>query len=100
MLVVSQRFEWDEYKAAANLAKHRVSFEDATRVFIDPLALLEEDRIEDGEQRWQTIGMADGDILLLVIHVFRLSDGTEKIRIISARKAQPHERRKYENENG
>jgi uncharacterized DUF497 family protein len=94
------RFEWDEYKAAANLIKHRVSFDDASLVFFDPLALSEEDRIDEGEQRWRTIGMMDDELLLVVIHVFRHRDGIEKIRIISARKAQPHERRRYENENG
>jgi len=96
---VGECFEWDESKAAANLLKHRVSFEDATRVFLDPLALFEQDRREDGEQRWRAMGMTDGDILLLVVHVVRLNDGKEMIRIISARKTEPHERRRYENEN-
>jgi len=49
------RFEWDPDKAASNLRKHRVSFELAMRVFSDPFALSEQDRIEDGERRWQTL---------------------------------------------
>jgi uncharacterized DUF497 family protein len=94
------QFEWDEHKAAANLIKHRVSFDDASLVFFDPLALSEEDRIDEDEQRWRTIGMMADELLLVVIHVFRHRDGVEKIRIISARKAQSNERRRYENENG
>lgn len=43
------RFEWDRAKAAGNLRKHRVSFEIAVRVFSDPLALIEQDRVEGGE---------------------------------------------------
>jgi uncharacterized protein len=48
------RFEWNEAKAAANLKKHGVSFETAVRAFDDPFSLSEQDRIEAGEQRWQT----------------------------------------------
>jgi uncharacterized DUF497 family protein len=52
-------FEWDEQKAEINLRKHGISFVDAARVFDDPLAVTDRDRIENGEQRWQTVGMAD-----------------------------------------
>lgn len=90
------RFEWDEAKAASNLAKHRVRFETATRVFADPFLLTEQDRIEHGEHRWQTIGMIDGYLVLLVAHTVGDDDGTEIIRIISARKADPKERKRYE----
>lgn len=91
------RFEWDDAKAASNLRKHRVSFETAARVFADPLALVEQDRIEGGEYRWQTVGLVDGHLLLLVAHVVRDDeDGAEVIRIISARRAEPKERRRYE----
>lgn len=93
---MAQRFEWDEQKASTNLRKHRVSFDDAKLVFFDPLALFEEDRVDEGEQRWRAIGMIDDQLLLVVIHVFRYQDGSERIRIISARKAQPYERRRYE----
>lgn len=90
------RFEWDEAKAASNLAKHRVRFETAARVFADPFLLTEQDRIEHGEHRWQTIGMIDGHLVLLVAHTVGEDDGTEIIRIISARKADPKERKRYE----
>lgn len=91
------RFEWDAAKAASNLAKHRVSFETATRAFADPFLLTQQDRNENGEHRWQTIGMVDGHLLLLVAHtVGEDGDGTEVLRIISARKAEPKERKRYE----
>lgn len=91
------RFEWDASKAQSNLSKHRVSFEIATRVFADPLALVEQDRIENGEHRWQTLGVVDGYLLLLVAHTVQDDeDGAEVIRIISARRAEPKERKRYE----
>ena len=89
-------FEWDEDKAQLNLKKHRVSFEIATRVFLDPLALAYQDRIENGECRWQTIGMVDGCLLLLVAHTVRQGEASEIIRIISARKADKKEQKNYE----
>ena len=94
------RFEWDPDKAAANLQKHHVSFETAARVFADPLALSEQDRIEGGEYRWQTLGMVDGVVLLLVAHPVEDDDedGAEVIRIISARRAELKERNRYEQE--
>jgi len=74
-----------------------VSFEIATRVFADPFALVKQDRIENGEHRWQTLGIVDSFLLLLVAHTVRGDeDGTEVIRIISARRAEPKERRRYE----
>jgi len=90
-------FEWDPAKADSNLRKHRVSFEMATRVFADPFALVEQDRIENGEHRWQTLGTVEGYLLLLVAHTVRdAEDGTEVIRLISARRADPKERTRYE----
>jgi len=50
-----QNFVWDDDKARVNFQKHRVSFETAARVFADPHALTTQDRIEDGEYRWQTL---------------------------------------------
>jgi len=90
-------FEWDEQKAEINLQKHGIRFEDAARVFNDPLAVTDQDRIENGEQRWQTVGMADGYLLLLVAHTVRFEDeGIEVVRIISARRVDRAERRRYE----
>ena len=88
------KFEWDPAKAESNLRKHHVSFEVATRVFADPFAAVEQDRIENGEHRWQTLGLVDGFLLLLVARNHK--DGTEIIRIISARRAEPKERKRYE----
>lgn len=94
------RFEWDPAKAERNLKKHRVSFEMATRVFADPFAVSEQDRIEGGEHRWQTLGIVEGCLLLLVAHTVRDEEGDiEVIRIISARRAEPKERCRYE-QNG
>ena len=96
------RFEWDAAKAESNKRKHGVSFQVAVRVFADPFALTEQDRIENGEQRWQTLGIVDGYCLLLVAHSVRdvEEDGTtvEIVRIISARRADRKERRRYEQE--
>lgn len=93
------RFEWDAAKAVANLRKYGVSFELAVRVFADPLAISHQDRIEGGETRWQTLGMADGVLLLLVAHTVRDEDDGEVIRIISARAATRKEKRDHEQEN-
>jgi uncharacterized DUF497 family protein len=93
------RFEWDLEKAAANLRKHRVSFESAMRVFSDPLAFTELDRIEGFEQRWRTLGMVDGTLLLLVAHSQWEDEENDVIRIISARRATSAERRRYEHDN-
>ncbi|WP_019221594.1 MULTISPECIES: BrnT family toxin [Bartonella] len=94
------RFEWDEVKAKSNLKKHRVSFEIAARVFADPFAMVKQDRIENGEYRWQTLGLVDGFLLLLVAHTVRDDkDGIEVIRIISARRANLKERKRYEEES-
>jgi len=93
------RFEWDKAKAESNLRKHSVSFEIATRVFADLFAVVKQDRIENGEHRWQTLGLVDGYLLILVAHTVRDDeDGTEVIRIISARRAEPKERKRYEQE--
>lgn len=91
------RFEWDAIKARRNLAKHRVSFEVAVRIFADPFQVSSQDRFENEEHRWQTIGKVEGQLLLLVAHtVGEDKDGTEVIRLISARKADSKERKRYD----
>ncbi len=93
------RFTWDGAKAVINHAKHKVSFDIAARVFLDPFAFSEQDRIEGGEYRWRTIGSVEGVTILLVAHtVDDQGGGTEVIRIISARRAERSERRRYEEE--
>jgi hypothetical protein len=96
---MSARFEWDPTKAANNMRKHGVSFQTAARVFADPYALVEQDRIENGEERWQTIGVVEGVPMLMVAHTVREQDDIEVIRIVSARRANRRERRRYEEEN-
>jgi uncharacterized DUF497 family protein len=107
--VSSFQFEWDPAKNLSNQRKHGVSFEEAAQLFRDPLFLSWEDRVKDGEERWQACGEAEGLSLLIVVHTIRekAEDGTpedgtmiEVIRIISARRATPKERRRYETENG
>jgi hypothetical protein len=91
------RFEWDEAKNNLNLKKHKIDFESASFVFDDPHALSYQDRETDNEVRWQTMGLiAGGSMMILVSHADRQEDGEEVIRIISARKATPSERRAYE----
>ena len=64
-------------------------------MFDDPNQLSIQDRYEGGEERWQTIGLVNGIAVLIVAHTFSDDDGEEIIRIISARKATPRERRRY-----
>jgi uncharacterized DUF497 family protein len=90
-------FEWDDEKAETNYRKHGIRFVEAARVFDDPFSLSEKDRIENGEQRWQTIGMTGGCLLLLVAHTVRFEDeDIEVVRIISARRVNRKERKHYE----
>jgi len=89
-------FEWDEKKNRRNRAKHGVSFEAARLVFEDPHAVGVADRAEEGEERWKTVGMPAGVVLLPVVHTHREEGGEEYVRIISARKATARERKIYE----
>lgn len=95
--MVATVFSWDETKNKRNQRKHGVSFEAAKLVFEDPLHITRQDRTEDGEQRWQTVGMVGDVVLLVVAHTWEDTecDG-EHIRIISARRATKVERKVYE----
>jgi len=85
--------EWDAAKAAHNLRKHRVSFEEASSVFYDPLAVTGADpEHSEEEERLITFGMSPAGQLLVVSPTER----DEAIRIISARMATRTERRIYE----
>ena len=88
------RFEWDPSKAAANLRKHRVSFEDAQSVFSDERARLidDPDHSED-EERFVLLGLSSTLRLLVVAHCYRSAGNV--IRIISARKATADEEHDY-----
>ncbi len=86
-------YEWDAEKAQGNLRKHRVSFEDAATVFLDPLALTFPDpRHSSGEDREITIGRSSRQQVVFVSHCQRGA----RVRIISARKATRGEHRQYE----
>ena len=87
------RFEWDRRKAQLNLRKHRVGFDEAATVFYDPLSVTFDDPDHSlDEERLITVGFSLHKRLLVISHVERGS----VIRIISARTATAHERRKHE----
>lgn len=93
------RIEWDKKKADSNIKKHGVYFEDAALVFDDPQQYTLLDRVENGEERWQTIGKVGGAVILLVAHTYIDKNGQEVIRIISARRAEKKERTIYATQN-
>ncbi|VED11481.1 Uncharacterized protein conserved in bacteria [Escherichia coli] len=70
-------FEWDENKAKSNRVKHGIRFEDAVLLFDDPQHLSQQERIENGEYRWQTIGLVYGIVVILVAHTIRFESGNE-----------------------
>ena len=86
------RFAWDPKKAAANLEKHGVSFEEASTAFDDELGAYYPDTLH--EDRFILIGYSQRQRLLYVVHA---EVKRESIRIISARKATKHEKARYEN---
>ena len=89
-------FEWDESKAKSNLAKHGVSFEDASTVFGDPLSLTILDPAHSqAEDRFIIIGRSHQQELLIVVHTER----GDNIRVISARRGSRSERKRYEESN-
>jgi len=89
-------FEWDEIKARANLRKHGVDFADATMVFEDERAVTIKDVITAvDEQRYLTIGRDALSRVLVVAYTWRC----DRIRIVSARRASPAERRQYRGKN-
>lgn len=90
-------FEWDEEKNRLNLSKHRINFELASKVFDDPLVRYFFDRKVDGEERWRAVGHVS-QYLVVVVHCYRYRNAKEIIRIISARAASSHERKRYEEE--
>jgi uncharacterized DUF497 family protein len=90
------RYEWDEKKNQSNQAKHGLSFQQAVHVFNDGNFLTHYDGEVEGEERWQTVGLVNGVLLILVAHTVREEGMEEVIRIISARRATPQERRNYE----
>jgi uncharacterized DUF497 family protein len=92
-------FDWNPEKSRENLRNHKVSFELATEVFGDPNALSVPDEYEF-EERWKTMGLVKGVVVLVVIHTYRGDENEEINRIISARKATRHEAEEYERASG
>ncbi|MBW1716538.1 MAG: BrnT family toxin [Deltaproteobacteria bacterium] len=87
------QFEWDPEKAKRNVKKHGVSFEEGVTVFYDPLSATFDDPDHSvGEHRYITIGLSSRDRLLVIAHAER----GEILRIISARPATAHERKRHE----
>lgn len=88
-----QSIVWDTVKAALNLRRHGVDFEEAATVFRDPLLLVRPDvEHSEEEERWLALGKSNRHLLLVVVH----TEDERTIRLISARKAEPVERRRYE----
>lgn len=87
-------FEWDDTKAASNLRKHRVSFDEAITVFGDVRAVTFSDTDHfESEERSRTYGLSNKGRLLVVVHTERRNN----VRIISARRATRNEKAIYEN---
>jgi uncharacterized DUF497 family protein len=82
--------EWDNNKVASNLIKHKIDFEDAKNIFLDPNRLEREDKRDYDEARIQVIGIVN-QVVLFVVYTKR----NGRYRIISARRANKNERRQY-----
>jgi uncharacterized protein len=96
------RFSWRQDKERRNIRKHGLDFSFAAAIFADPWAVTLFDRIEDGEERWHTIGaVSAGPIfkVLPVVHAYPDPEDESWIRVISLREADPRERRHYEDEH-
>lgn len=89
-------FEWDDDKADRNRRKHGITFADAMQVFNDPFAIAGHDHIENGERRWQIVGMIETVMVVLVAYTIEETGQDEVIRLISARRATRKERTHYE----
>lgn len=85
-------FEWDESKRTTNIAKHGLDFLDVWEAFHNLLLVRKDSRKEYGEDRWQGIGVIEDQIVVVVF----TDRSPEKVRIISLRKANKHERQGYE----
>lgn len=85
------RFEWDQFKAKENYARHGISFDSATAVFSDPFALeFRDDRKDYGEDRFVIVELAEGHVLYVAY-----TERDEAMRIISAWRATKHEQEAY-----
>ncbi|MEQ1835882.1 MAG: BrnT family toxin [Candidatus Nitrotoga sp.] len=100
MVNLAYDYEWDAHKAASNLKKHGVTFEQAASVFLDALALTVFDAAHsEHEERWFTLGYTTGGVLLAVAHTYQATSlSNTRIRIISARPATKQEQHFYADE--
>jgi len=91
-------FEWDPSKAKENFRKHKLDFEHAAEIFLDPLTLsVYDEEHSSQEDRWITIGKDHSNKILVVVHTFHEEDADNfTIRIISARTATKKEGKQYE----
>ena len=94
-------FEWDEAKARINFEKHKISFDEASTIFTDPLLITFVDDFHSvKEERFISIGLSERNRVLLAVHTEHAEQSeTVVIRIISCRKATPNEKKRYEEEN-
>src|SRR5271155_2847312 len=87
-------------KEQSNIKKHGLDFSFAAAVFADPLAVTLFDRVEEGEERWHTIGAVGGGFeVLVVVHTFPEHNNEDRVHVIGLREATPHERKRYEEES-
>ena len=84
--------KWNPQKAEANFRKHKIRFSDAESVLFDPMTLTIEDQIIDQEQRFLSVGSDAFGRILVIVYTYH----SDTIRLISARKATPKERKYYE----
>lgn len=89
--------EWDSEKNLINIKKHNLSFETASKVFLDPLFLeIADEEHSETEQRYQGFGNINGIAVVTVFYTERCSDGKERHRLISARGLDPQEKKAYD----
>lgn len=86
------RFEWDEDKDRGNIRIHKISFKTASKAFDGPMLIEPEEKKEYGERRFMGIGIVENRFVLIIFS----EPEPEIIRLISARKALKHERKKFE----
>lgn len=88
---IPRTFAWDPDKDVANRAKHGLGFETAARAFAEPMLRRRDDRRDYGEERWIALGRIE-DVTIVVVYTMR----GDAVRIISARKANRHEKKIYD----
>ncbi|TGM57145.1 BrnT family toxin [Leptospira vanthielii] len=89
-------FDWDHKKNASNLKKHKISFKQASEVFLDKDAIyIQDEKHSENEDRWLVIGKIENFTVVVVVFVDKSNKSEEKLRIISARQANKTEENEY-----